>query len=185
MTREAEAKDSLVAESKAWPVSAQTPSRPYRICSLPLLFLQTSPLLSAIVRAMSVYILLLLSLVSRSVLAIDCYRPNGDLITDPAYEACNRRNAEDAGGSMCCALNRTSYPDQCLSNGLCGGGGNLFRDGCTDPTWKSPLCLKLCVEGFGESGTAIGISQGQYGFIFLMSTSLLATLYEPISFCYV
>lgn len=60
---------------------------------------------------------------------------------------------------MCCALNRSSFPDQCLSNGLCGGGGHVFRDSCTDPTWKSPLCLQLCIEGSGNASSDMGISE--------------------------
>ncbi|KAI4115334.1 MAG: hypothetical protein LQ345_004046 [Seirophora villosa] len=90
--------------------------------------------------------------------AANCYRPDGELVTDPSYVPCNQAAADT--GSMCCALNRSSYPDQCLSNGLCGGGGNIFRDSCTDPTWKSPMCLQLCTTGFGPSGTAVGLSEG-------------------------
>ncbi|KAI4090918.1 MAG: hypothetical protein LQ344_004446 [Seirophora lacunosa] len=89
--------------------------------------------------------------------AANCYRPDGELVTDPSYVPCDRAAADT--GSMCCALNRSSYPDQCLSNGLCGGGGNLFRDSCTDPTWKSPMCLQLCTTGFGPSGTAVGLAE--------------------------
>ena len=99
----------------------------------------------------------LLALLTRSLHATTCYRPDGTANKDPAVEPCNQSGGKTM--SMCCSLNRTSYPDQCLSNGLCGGGGNLFRDSCTDPTWKSPLCLNLCTTGTGQSGTAIGVSE--------------------------
>ena len=62
---------------------------------------------------------------------------------------------------MCCATNRTSDADTCLANGLCQNispsGQNtgydllLWRESCSDPTWKSPYCLNLCTQGHGES----------------------------------
>lgn len=55
----------------------------------------------------------------------------------------------DNGGefSMCCA----SF-DRCRPDGLCGSGfdDNVWRDGCTDPTWESPSCIKLCDTGLGN-----------------------------------
>ncbi|RVD80627.1 uncharacterized protein DFL_008521 [Arthrobotrys flagrans] len=54
---------------------------------------------------------------------------------------------------MCCAIaNRGSSADICLSNGLCSGatadgvGRALWREGCTDPTWEDPACLKICLK---------------------------------------
>lgn len=49
--------------------------------------------------------------------------------------------------SMCCATF-----DKCRPDGLCLSGydGNIWRDGCTDPTWKSPSCIKLCDTGLGR-----------------------------------
>src|SRR5580700_3435287 len=36
------------------------------------------------------------------------------------------------------------------SYGLCGvTGTQLWRESCTDPTWKSASCLKLCINGTG------------------------------------
>lgn len=37
-------------------------------------------------------------------------------------------------------------PDTCLPDGLCQNTGDsmYWRQGCTDKTWKSPLCLNLC-----------------------------------------
>lgn len=47
--------------------------------------------------------------------------------------------------SMCCSV----YFDQCRSDGLCYDGTNLWRESCTDPTWQSTSCIKLCVNGTG------------------------------------
>ena len=32
----------------------------------------------------------------------------------------------------------------------------MFRDSCTDLTWKSPLCLQLCTVGNGYASMATG-----------------------------
>ena len=53
-------------------------------------------------------------------------------------------------------MKRSSYPNRCLSDGLCSGGGHVFRDSCTDPTWKSPFCLQLCTVGNGYAAMATG-----------------------------
>ena len=86
----------------------------------------------------------------------NCYLPNGtdrNVIanaTEDNYQPCS-----NDGFSMCCRL----WPlgdqtvDVCRSNGLCynPGVGIIWRESCTDQTWKSPNCLKLCV------GNEIGI----------------------------
>ncbi|PQE10499.1 Transmembrane alpha-helix domain protein [Rutstroemia sp. NJR-2017a BBW] len=71
------------------------------------------------------------------------------------YKPCNG----SAPVSMCCLLGYgTSHNggDQCGSGstyGLCGvTGTQLWRESCTDQTWQSPVCLKLCV---GVNDTAI------------------------------
>ncbi|KAL9043689.1 MAG: hypothetical protein Q9214_003133 [Letrouitia sp. 1 TL-2023] len=57
---------------------------------------------------------------------------------------------------MCCATFRQAA-DQCLKSGLCSNtatGPNLtWRESCTDPTWKSPSCVKLCDTGIDENGS--------------------------------
>jgi hypothetical protein len=78
-----------------------------------------------------------------------CYMINGTEITDPVYQPCN----QVAGTiSMCCGKNwTTAQDDACLPNGLCQNYGPTYnemyywRDSCTDPTWKSPYCLNLCM----------------------------------------
>ena len=79
-----------------------------------------------------------------------CYYPNGsDLnarLDQEVYQPCDPGDEH----SMCCALNRP-FPDKCRNDGLCYStyDSNVWRDGCTDPTWKSSSCVKLCVSGEG------------------------------------
>ena len=99
-------------------------------------------------------------LFARAILAVGCYHPNGQIVNDLDYKPCDQAAA--ANGTMCCNLERASFPDTCASNGLCRNGGAAFRDSCTDPTWKSPMCLqKLCTTGFGQSGEDIGNPNGE------------------------
>lgn len=61
------------------------------------------------------------------------------------YSPCNNGDEH----SMCCAAGQ----DTCRIDGLCyyngevKGSKGVFRDGCTDPTWESPSCVKLCLDG--------------------------------------
>lgn len=80
-----------------------------------------------------------------------CYFPNGTdrnafEVTD-IYQPCDPGDAD----SMCCALNRQD-PDKCRSDGLCYSlfDGNIWRESCTDRSWKSSKCLKLCDAGIGK-----------------------------------
>jgi hypothetical protein len=89
------------------------------------------------------------SLLSSSLASPKCYNYDGTQSTN-AFTACN-----DAGDSMCCLLGESDHTgDVCGSGtmyGLCGiNGTQLSRESCTDPTWKSPACLKLCVDGNGR-----------------------------------
>ncbi|KAI4161940.1 MAG: hypothetical protein LQ342_004388 [Letrouitia transgressa] len=44
---------------------------------------------------------------------------------------------------MCCQ--NTTY-EVCRPDGLCDGSDNqIWRESCTDPTWRSPRCIKLCL----------------------------------------
>ncbi|KAG6999480.1 hypothetical protein G7Y79_00034g069030 [Physcia stellaris] len=62
---------------------------------------------------------------------------------------------------MCCATRRVDFPDECSPDGLCRNGGDIYRDDCTDPTWKSTGCVQLCTTGFGETGEDVGNPEGQ------------------------
>ena len=68
---------------------------------------------------------------------------------------------------MCCAqdlgspyLNGKSGVD-CRSDGLCADAGNdaIYRVACTDQTWQSPECIKLCVNGTIEAGNDEQVTQ--------------------------
>lgn len=89
--------------------------------------------------------------------AATCYFPNG---TDrnigssaEIYRPC------DGGGkhSMCC---RTMDHDRCRSDGLCLNfqHNEIWRESCTDPTWQSPECLKLCVMGLDQHNEQMVLS---------------------------
>ncbi|KAM7191324.1 hypothetical protein V8F20_009379 [Naviculisporaceae sp. PSN 640] len=99
--------------------------------------MQLSMTLKTLLRAASV--LALIQQVSGA-----CYRPNGvdrNANTTPDnYQACSK----GGGHSMCCS---TKSFDTCRDNGLCWNEGAkiLWREACTDPTWRDPACLKLCV----------------------------------------
>ena len=68
---------------------------------------------------------------------------------------------------MCCAQDLSSpYLNiesgiNCRSDGLCADAGNdaLWRTACTDPTWKSPECIKLCVNGTSEVNNDVQVTQ--------------------------
>ena len=75
-----------------------------------------------------------------------CYFPNGTdsanfLAGDGIYKPCNPGDSV----SMCCRAG-----DKCRQDGLCGDSpfdGMTWRGMCTDPTWESSECLKLCING--------------------------------------
>lgn len=85
-----------------------------------------------------------------------CYYPNGSDAN--AYLPQDEYQSSDGGDkfSMCCALNK-SRPNLCRSDGLCQSTIDQFiwRESCTDPYWKSPSCIKLCVHGTGKSLNSI------------------------------
>ncbi|KAE9365487.1 hypothetical protein N431DRAFT_549678 [Stipitochalara longipes BDJ] len=106
--------------------------------------------------------LLLMAAASATALS-NCYLPNGTALPfSAAYEPCI---ATESVISMCCVLNVTALVnlglsatrlDTCLPNGMCqppAEVGGFARDLCTDPTWKSPNCLNICVRG-SDGGTA-------------------------------
>ena len=66
----------------------------------------------------------------------DCYDPAGQ-DESPFWSPC-----PITGTKMCCAFGNG---DLCTAGGLCLNGGRYWRDGCTDPTWQDPGCVKLCL----------------------------------------
>ena len=92
---------------------------------------------------------------------VTCFFPNGTHIAEEHdkndyYQACPR-SANNDGTYMCCKTASTFY-DVCKSNGLCarpdnpglGEAQGLLRSTCTDPSWDSPSCLKLCTNYTGR-----------------------------------
>lgn len=86
-----------------------------------------------------------------------CYYPNGTDVTTSgiaftSYAPCNA----SAEASMCCRINVTAG-DHCRSDGLCDSPDYryLWRESCTDPTWKSPHCQKLCLNYDGKSSLIV------------------------------
>ncbi|KAL8835106.1 MAG: hypothetical protein Q9176_007100 [Flavoplaca citrina] len=75
----------------------------------------------------------------RNALGLDRYRPSG---VGSALD----------GFSMCCRLVGVDSPDVPRPDGLCTSGTRVWRESCTDPTWASPSCIKLCVNGTDENG---------------------------------
>ena len=93
-----------------------------------------------------------------STAAAACYYSNGTDVTkfNPAnksYQPCN----VTAPASMCCRINLDpgTPQDHCRPDGLCDSPDNeyLWRESCSDPTWKSPHCQKLCLDYDGRSST--------------------------------
>ena len=78
----------------------------------------------------------------------ECYYPDGSIEqnNEKEYQPCDPGDEH----SMCCATNRTKA-DRCRGDGFCFSTWdlNLWREGCTDPTWKSPRCNKVCIAGKG------------------------------------
>lgn len=86
-----------------------------------------------------------------------CYYPNGTDVAafipqNEAFQPCNVTTQ----ASMCCRINIAdeSGRDHCRSDGLCASPRRqfLWRESCSDPTWKSPQCQKLCLNYDGTLG---------------------------------
>src|ERR1700759_1478469 len=91
----------------------------------------------------SIYVLFSLYSIYHFGAATQCYEPDGTAASAD-YQPCN-----SGGQSMCCAVNRSSGASKCRSEGLCfqDSPSVTWRETCTDPTWKDPACLPLCISG--------------------------------------
>lgn len=99
------------------------------------------------------YILVLASIA----VAQSCYYPNGNAVTSEQVFACS-----NSAGSHCCPQNW-----ECLNNGLCfhPSEQTIGRYSCTDKTWKSSLCPKVCTTSNGSNGgnqAVLQCSDGKY-----------------------
>jgi len=90
-------------------------------------------------------------LISTATADTGCFNPNGTdrnlgALDVPSgtnvYAPCNTVQPY----SMCC---RNS--DKCLPNGLCQQAGSdiIWRESCSDQSWRSSACVKLCVSDTG------------------------------------
>ena len=87
-----------------------------------------------------------------------CFLPNGMI---PSNQSFPHHPAEEyapcdntTGYSMCCRTNMPSSNGKgstCRSDGLCTlqEDQSVWRVACTDPTWQSDDCIKLCTTGRG------------------------------------
>lgn len=103
--------------------------------------------------------------------AQNCFVPNGTDrnlgLSESYYQPCGSGSSVDQY-TMCCATFRQA-PDTCMKNGLCAnnetGPHLVWRESCTDPTWKSPSCIKLCSDGIGECFPQINVQACQQSII--------------------
>lgn len=78
-----------------------------------------------------------------------CYNVDGTTTgLDNSFKPCN----SSAEVSTCCATNKGSNADVCLTSGLCytqgeGYSGMIYMNGCTDKTGKSDSCAHFCPDG--------------------------------------
>lgn len=87
-------------------------------------------------------------LIIQSVQAASCYTVNGEEYTDSSFVPCE----PDAEVSPCCASNKGTRSDICMSSGLCyaqdgDNRGLIYMNGCTDNTGLSTDCPHICPDG--------------------------------------
>ncbi|KAF2114240.1 hypothetical protein BDV96DRAFT_600957 [Lophiotrema nucula] len=76
-----------------------------------------------------------------------CYNFGADKPLDAWYASCA---GDSDAPSMCCRINdQNASNDTCATEpaykGLChSAGGQLWRESCTDQSWESESCVKLC-----------------------------------------
>ncbi|KAK0716086.1 hypothetical protein B0H67DRAFT_554475 [Lasiosphaeris hirsuta] len=78
---------------------------------------------------------------------ITCYAPDGVTVApNDTVVPCNNLGITQSGvhSSCCQLLGDESDRDLCAITGLCLTNGIVRRGFCTDPTWKSPACVKVC-----------------------------------------
>ena len=77
-----------------------------------------------------------------------CYRPSGVDVQSTTSDHYFRCSSSATDVSMCC---NESDGDKCSPEGLCSKKGDpedkFWRVGCSDQTWQSDECLKLCISG--------------------------------------
>ncbi|KAI4284400.1 MAG: hypothetical protein L6R38_001453 [Xanthoria sp. 2 TBL-2021] len=87
----------------------------------------------------------------------NCYYPNGtdrnEGFPNDTYFPVNP--GDDF--SMCCS----HFGDQPRGDGLCANfdGSVIWRESCTDRTWQSPKCIKLCAGSSPDTNNSPGIGR--------------------------
>lgn len=81
-----------------------------------------------------------------------CYFVDGSEPEDSSFVPCD----PDADVSPCCASNKGSRSDICMSSGLCyaqdgNHRGFIFSNGCTDQTGTASKCPHFCPDGSSQS----------------------------------
>ncbi|KAI1463687.1 uncharacterized protein F4812DRAFT_237870 [Daldinia caldariorum] len=80
-----------------------------------------------------------------------CYFPDRSI--DTLSVPCNNTAQELGGASSCCRPN-----DACYDSGACfqDWSGVMYRQSCTDPTFRDPACPKMCLgDGMLKDGVWI------------------------------
>ncbi|KAI0021547.1 hypothetical protein F4780DRAFT_737812 [Xylariomycetidae sp. FL0641] len=80
---------------------------------------------------------------------VACYAPDGvTLGNNESFVPCNKLGITQTGVySSCCRLDGDpAQRDLCATTGLCLNGGVIYREYCTDKTWKSPACVSVCTD---------------------------------------
>jgi hypothetical protein len=78
---------------------------------------------------------------------VACWAPDGITIApNDSFVPCNKLGITQVGiYSSCCQLDGDAQlRDLCASSGLCVNQGIVRREYCTDKTWQSPACVKVC-----------------------------------------
>lgn len=79
-----------------------------------------------------------------TVVSATCYLPNGIDRNKGFPNATYFPISSGDGFSMCCS----KLGDKPREDGLCENfdGSVIWRESCTDRTWQSPKCIKLCAD---------------------------------------
>jgi len=80
---------------------------------------------------------------------VACYAPDGMTVApNDSFVPCNKLGITQQGVfSSCCQLDGDlATRDLCASSGLCVRAGVVRREFCTDKTWQSSSCVRVCLE---------------------------------------
>ncbi|KAL8693630.1 MAG: hypothetical protein Q9218_001588 [Villophora microphyllina] len=83
-----------------------------------------------------------------------CYLPNGNDRNEGFPNATYYPVHPDEDVSMCCS----KLGDKPRDDGLCANSDNsvIWRESCTDRTWQSPKCIKLCADSSEDTNNTPG-----------------------------